>query len=77
MMLEHGLFITGKDYRLRTLKDSLMLFTSEIMTRINVEVIRSGYQLLDLGTHSMIRGRCDSFVLKTDVHFPTDINLHL
>jgi hypothetical protein len=23
----------------------------------------------------MIRGRCDSFVLKTDVHFPTDINL--
>ncbi len=23
----------------------------------------------------MIRGRCDSFVLKTDVHFPTDTNL--
>jgi len=40
-----------------------------------VEVIRAGYQLLDLDIHSLIRGRCDSFVLKTDVHFPTDINL--
>jgi hypothetical protein len=22
-----------------------------------------------------LKGRCDSFVLETDVHFPTDINL--
>lgn len=75
MMLGHGLFTTDKDYRLQTLKDNLQLFTPEIMERINVEVIRAGYQLLDVDIHSMIRGRCDSFVLKTDVHFPTDINL--
>ena len=31
--------------------------------------------LLNLGMASKIQGRCDSFVLKTDVHFPTDINL--
>ena len=75
MMLGHGLFTTDKDYRLQTLKDNLQLFTPEIMNRINVEVIRAGYQLLDVDIHSLIRGRCDSFVLKTDVHFPTDINL--
>ena len=75
MMLGHGLFTTDKDYRLQTLKDNLALFTPEIMARINVEVIRAGYQLLDLDIHSLIRGRCDSFVLKTDVHFPTDITL--
>ncbi len=75
MMLGHGLFTTDKDYRLQTLKDNLKLFTPEIMARINVEVIRAGYQLLDLDIHHLIRGRCDSFVLKTDVHFPTDINL--
>ena len=75
MMLGHGLFTTDKDYRLQTLKDNLTLFTPEIMARINVEVIRAGYQLLDLDIHNLIRGRCDSFVLKTDVHFPTDINL--
>lgn len=75
MMLGHGLFTTDKDYRLQTLKDNLTLFTPEIMARINVEVIRAGYQLLDLDIHNLIRGRCDSFVLKTNVHFPTDINL--
>ena len=75
MMLGHGILTTDKDYRLQTLKDNLKLFTPEIMARINVEVIRAGYQLLDLDIHTLIRGRCDSFVLKTDVHFPTDINL--
>ena len=75
MMLGHGLFTTDKDYRLQTLKDNLQLFTPEIMERINGEVIRAGYQLLDIDIHCLIRGRCDSFVLKTDVHFPTDINL--
>ncbi len=75
MMLGHGLFSTDKDYRLQTLKDNLTLFTPEIMARINVEVIRAGYQLLDIDIHQMIKGRCDSFVLKTNVHFPTDINL--
>ncbi len=74
-MLGHGLFATDKDYRLQTLKDNLMLFTPQIMARINVEVIRAGYHLLDIDIHHLIRGRCDSFVLKTDVHFPTDINL--
>jgi len=45
---------------------------TKVMARINVEVIQAGYQLLDLDSHAQIRGRCDSFVLKTDVHFPTD-----
>jgi hypothetical protein len=75
MMLGHGPFDDNKDYRLQTLKDNLHLFTPEIMARINTEVIRAGYQLLDFEVDAMIRGRCDSFVLKTDVHFPTDINL--
>jgi len=74
MMLGHGPFDT-KDYRLQTLKDNLKLFTPEIMNRINTEVIRSGHQLLNVNAQTSLQGRCDSFVLKTDVHFPTDINL--
>jgi hypothetical protein len=74
-MLGLGCFDTDKRYCLQTLKDNLKLFTPKVMARINVEVIQAGYQLLDLDIHAMIRGRCDSFVLKTDVHFPTDINL--
>jgi hypothetical protein len=74
-MLGLGCFYADKRYCLQTLKDNLKLFTPKVMGRINVEVIQAGYRLLDLDVHAMIRGRCDSFVLKTDVHFPTDTNL--
>jgi hypothetical protein len=55
-------------------KDNLRLFTPEILDRINVEVIREGHQLLKK-TEENLAARCDSFVVETDVHFPTDINL--
>ena len=74
-MLGLGCFDSDKRYRLQTLKDNLKLFTPAIMGRISAEVIRAGYQLLDLDIHKLIRGRCDSFVLKTNVHFPTDTSL--
>ena len=74
-MLGHGYFDADKRYCLQTLKDNLKLFTPKVMARINFEVIQAGYQLLDLDIHAQIRGRCDSFVLKTDVHYPTDTNL--
>ena len=74
-MLGLGCFDSHKRYRLQTLKDNIKLFTPEIMGRISTEVIRAGYQLLDLDIHLLIRARCDSFVLKTNVHFPTDISL--
>ena len=74
MMLGLGDF-DDKSYRLQTLRDNLALFTPDILDRINQEIIRSGHQLLGLKDTLPIHGRCDSFVLKTDVHFPTDINL--
>jgi len=74
-MLGLGCFDSDKRYCLQTLKDNLKLFTPAIMDRIGVEVIRAGYQLLDLDIHKLIRARCDSFVLKTNVHFPTDTSL--
>jgi hypothetical protein len=74
-MLGHSCFDADQRYCLQTLKDNVKLFTPKIMARISVEVIQAGYLLLDLDIHAQIRGRCDSFVLKTDVHFPTDINL--
>ncbi len=75
MMLGHGSFDEALEYRLQTLKDNVGLLTPAILDRINTEVIKAGHQLLDLEVHALIRGRCDSSVLKTDVHFPTDINL--
>ena len=73
-MLGHGLLDDGKEYMLQTIKDNLRLFTPDILDRINQEVVHAGHRLLKKNSVEL-DGRCDSFVVKTDVHFPTDINL--
>lgn len=62
-------------FRLQTLKDNLRLFTPEILGRISVEVIKAGHKLLNIDGQKPISGRCDSFVVETDVAYPTDIGL--
>lgn len=73
-MLGHGLVDDDTEYQLQTLKDNLRLFTPEILDRINQEVVCFGHRLFKKNSGG-ISGRCDSFVVKTDVHFPTDTNL--
>lgn len=63
-----------KTFSLQTLKDNLALFTPEILARINQAVVEAGYGLLGK-KNGPAGGRCDSFVVETDVHFPTDISL--
>ncbi len=76
-MLGHGMMDDGTTYPLQTLKDNIRLLTPEILDEINTLVVKEGHKLLikknsdDKG----LMGRCDSFVVETDVHFPTDINL--
>ena len=62
-------------YELQTLKDNLRLFTPEILERINVEVVRAGHTLVKKSPDAPLHVRVDSFVVETDVHFPTDISL--
>lgn len=76
-MLGHDDWINETKYELQTIKDNLKLFTPEILDRINQEVVRAGHTLLKKSLEDGIVGRCDSFVVETDVHFPTDINLLL
>jgi transposase, IS5 family len=74
-MLGIGCFDSDKTFRLQTLKDNLKLFTPALLQRINVEVVRAGHRLLGLDSQAPVSGRCDSFVVETHVHFPTDANL--
>ena len=64
-----------KRYELQTIKDNISLFTPDILDRINQEVVNAGHQLLKKNDQEKLKARCDSFVVETDVHFPTDINL--
>jgi len=75
-MLGHGLFDDDLEYKLQTLKDNVSLLTPEILDRINEVVVASGH-LLVKKKGERLEGRCDSFVLETDIHYPTDISLLL
>lgn len=62
-------------YQLQTIKDNLRLFTPDILDRINQVVVRAGHALIKKSPDTPLEVRVDSFVVETDVHFPTDINL--
>jgi hypothetical protein len=74
-MLGHGSFADQPDYCLQTIKDNVSLFTPEILDQINQVVVKAGHQLVKKKEAEALQGKCDSFVVETDVHFPTDISL--
>jgi len=76
-MLGHGLKDESYIYALQTLKDNIGLFTPEILNKINTIVVHAGQEFLNKKKDEKLKGRCDSFVVETNVHFPTDISLLL
>lgn len=75
-MLGHGAF-DDVTYHFQTLKDNVSLLTPELLDEINILVVNAGHVVAKKKEAEGLRGRCDSFVLETHVHFPTDINLLL
>ena len=67
----------GKHFRfaLQTVKDNIGLFTPAVLDKINQIAVHCGHAVI--GNADVLNGSCDSFVVETDVHFPTDINLLL
>ena len=74
LRLMSGCSLSGKPYRhaLLTVKDNIRLFTPAILDKINLIVVNHGHDVI--GNAGVLNGSCDSFVVETDVHFPTDIN---
>ena len=59
---------------MQSIKDNVSLLDEETINKINEVVVRAGHQLVkkkDEGFHI----KADTYVLETDVHFPTDVNL--
>lgn len=75
-MLGHGVnWEDDYQYHLQTLKDNVSLLTPELLDKINTVVVQSGRKLVKKNEEESLKGRCDSFVVETHVHYPTDISL--
>jgi hypothetical protein len=75
--LGHTIYEFDQVYALQTIKDNISLFTPEVLDAINQVVVKAGHKLVCEDDKLQLKGRCDSFVVETDVHYPTDINLLL
>lgn len=87
-ILGHGVVDDQSCYYLQTLKDNVSLLTPEILDQINQVVVNAGHELIkkkelgddplpapDRGAQDQLHGRCDSFVVETNVEYPTDTHL--
>ena len=57
-------------FELKTIKNNIRLFTPEILEQINIIIVNFGHKVCD--KKKRLHVKCDSFVLETNIHFPTD-----
>lgn len=61
-----------KSYPLQTIKDNVALLDEDTLDEINTVIVKAGHQLKK---NEKLNVKIDSFVVETNVHFPTDLNL--
>ena len=74
-MLGHSDTDFKSNYALQTIRDNIALLTPPILDEINQIVVKAGHSIVSTNKEPELRGSCDSFVVETDVHYPTDTNL--
>jgi hypothetical protein len=74
-MLGHSKTDFDSQYALQTIRDNIVLLTPQILDEINQIVVKAGHRIISPDKDPQLRGSCDSFVVETDVHYPTDTNL--
>ena len=74
-MLGHLKTDFDSNYALQTIRDNIALLTPSILDEINQVVVKAGHDIISKKKDLELKCSCDSFVVETDVHYPTDINL--
>ena len=73
--LGHSDFGDKTHYEYQTVVDNVSLLAPELLSAVGRLVVESGHKVAKKKPGEPLRGRCDSFVVETDVHYPTDVNL--
>jgi IS5 family transposase len=63
------------EFKLSTIKDNIPLLTEELLEKVNAIIVRHGHNLIKKKDEESLAIKIDSYVLETNVHFPTDLNL--
>jgi hypothetical protein len=75
-MLGHSGFLdSDHHYALQTIKDNVGLLSATTINKISAIVVAAGHEFIGVQEESPLRGKADSYVLETNVDFPTDIKL--
>ncbi len=74
-MLGHSGWEDTTEYKLQTLIDNVSQLKPEVLADINQVIVEAGHEVVKKKPGEELQTRCDSFVVETDVHYPTDINL--
>ena len=73
--LGHGMIDCHDNYSVQSIKDNLSLFTEDALDKINVVIVQLGHKTLDSRLTKQLDIKTDSFVVKSNVHYPTDTSL--
>lgn len=71
-------FREGRKYSLQSLKDNIRLLDEETIYEIVELIVKGGHELIkkkEDKAYLDLKIRADSFVVESNIHFPTDINL--
>ena len=74
LMLGHGVFDECR-YSIQSIKDNFALLTPSVIDQLNQLVVQAGHDLLSTEETAELKGQCDSWVVETNVHYPTNNNL--
>ena len=67
-------FSEGKTYGLQTIKDNVSLLDEETVNHVNTMVVEAAHQFV-LKKKETLKIKSDTYVLESNVHFPTDLSL--
>ncbi len=73
--LGHDVWFDPCRYELQNIRDNVALLTPELLGKVSDLVVGTGHKVAGKKLGAALVGRCDSFVVETDVHYPTDVNL--
>ena len=65
----------GKGFHQKTIIENVCHVDEELLMQINKIVVKAGRELFKKKDSEKIEAKTDTYVLETNVHFPTDINL--